>query len=113
MKLREAAVLRKRHKYGVAPKADRTLDNIVFDSKREMQRYAELKMLQKAHVISELFLQPKFPIVIEATYVADFQYLDGAGKLVVEDVKGFKTREYLRKKKQVEKQYKITIVEVK
>ncbi len=25
-------------KYGVAPKADRTADNITFDSKREMER---------------------------------------------------------------------------
>ena len=40
--------------------------------------------------ISDLVLQPWFPLVVNGelvgTYVADFQYVDGDGQLVVEDV---------------------------
>ena len=80
-------------------------DNIRFDSQRELERYLVLKLMQKAGEISELKLQPKYPIVIGGieiriksrryhvngrilTYVADFRYRDTTtGELVIEDVK--------------------------
>ncbi len=51
------------HKYKAAPKERRTLDGIVFASRAEMLRYQELKGLEKAGVISNLELQPKFELV--------------------------------------------------
>ena len=68
--------MRRRSKYGVAPAQERTLDGIRFDSKREMQRYSELKLLLRAGVIRELELQPEFPCKVNGTlvcrYYADF-----------------------------------------
>lgn len=91
----------KRHKYN----AQKTIaDEIVFDSKKEAHRYLELKFLERAGKISDLQLQPKFKLTIENTYKADFQYRQG-DKLIVEDVKGFKTREYITKRKYFRKQY--------
>jgi hypothetical protein len=92
------------------------VDGKVFASKKEAKRYAELKLLLKAGAIRELFLQPKFPVTVNDiqvfTYVADFQYMEADGALVVEDVKGVKTPMYRLKKKCVEAQYGIEIREV-
>lgn len=41
-----------------------TLDGIWFHSKREANRYAELKLLEQAGQIENLELQPKFSIEI-------------------------------------------------
>lgn len=63
-----------------------------FPSTGEHHRYAHLRMLQTVGEISELRLQPAFPIEINGirvcTYRADFQYVDGRGKRVIEDYKG-------------------------
>jgi hypothetical protein len=87
------------------------VDGNTFDSKKEAERYVELKLLEKGGVISGLELQPKFELQKPffdkegkkhraITYIADFQYLDKkTGKLVVEDVKGRKTEVYKIKKK--------------
>lgn len=88
----------RRSKYGVAPKAERTLDGITFASKKEMLRYGELLMLVKAGVITDLRLQPRYKLPADITYIADFEYRrDGA--LVAEDVKGYLTPEYKLKRK--------------
>ena len=67
------------------------MDGIVFDSKTEMLRYADLKILLRAGIISNLELQPEFPVMINGgdfcTYTADFAYLDEDGDRIVEDVK--------------------------
>ena len=90
------------------------VDGYIFDSKKESNRYCELRLLEKADEITELELQPKFPLVVNgekiATYIADFRYNDH-GKVVVEDTKGFRTREYRIKKKLVHALYGIEIVE--
>ena len=54
----------KPHKYKVASKERRTIDGITFDSLAEMNRYLELKMLEKAGIITDLELQPKFLLKI-------------------------------------------------
>ena len=56
-------VMGKPHKYKVASKERRTIDGITFDSMAEMNRYLELKMLEKSGVISSLELQPKFLLI--------------------------------------------------
>lgn len=101
-----------------------TVDGITFDSKKEAQRYTELKMLQKSGVISNLTLQPEFVLIPafkkngkayrKTVYKADFSYFDhDIGKTVVEDVKGFKTDVYKLKKKLFEHIYKdLSLVEV-
>ena len=102
---------RRKHKYH-AKKCE--VDGIVFDSYKEARRYQELKLLQRAGKISGLTLQPEF-VLQEAferdgkkyraiKYVADFQYVQD-GKVVVEDTKGYKTKEYLIKRKMFLKNY--------
>ena len=87
----------------------------MFASKKEAMRYKELKFLLQEQRISDLVLQPKFPIEVcgkkICTYIADFIYNED-GKQVVEDVKGVKTSVYRIKKKLTEAIYNITIKEV-
>lgn len=90
-------VLRQWNKYKVAPKEERTLDGILFASKGEMERYAELKLLERAGEIEDLELQPSFDIDLRGKfickYVADFRYKE-KGQIVVEDFKGMETPEF-------------------
>ena len=90
------------------------LDGISFDSKKEANRWAELRILEKAGKIEDLRRQVKFELIpaqfesyprygkkgqrlkdgqtcVEqaCNYYADFVYLED-GHLVVEDVKGYK-----------------------
>lgn len=78
------------------------VDGISFASKRESIRYSELKLLERSGHIRQLTLQPRFPLKVEGqlicTYVADFAYFD-QDKRVIEDSKGFRTREYITKVK--------------
>ena len=97
----------KKHKYFACPTI---VDGIKFASAKEARRYGELKLLQLAGKISELELQPRFKLVIEETYVADFRYFEN-GETIIEDVKGCLTREYKRKRKAMKKQYGVTILE--
>lgn len=99
----------------------------VFDSKRELMRYQELKMLERCGLIKDLKRQVTYELIptqreestrvytkgrkkgqpIEGkiiekavTYIADFVYTDTAtGKEVVEDAKGMRTRDYIIKRK--------------
>lgn len=89
------------------------VDGIEFESQKEAQRYWELKLMQRAGVISDLQLQREFELIpaqyeavprygktgkrlkdgqrcIEKScvYKADFCYMKD-GRLVVEDVKGY------------------------
>ena len=89
-------------------------DGIEFDSKKEAQRYYELKLLQRAGKIEELELQKVFELIpaqyetfprygktgkrlqdgkrcIEKScvYKADFAYKQD-GQLIVEDTKGYR-----------------------
>ncbi len=84
-------------------------DGIEFDSIKECQRYCELKLMQRAGVISDLQMQVSFELipsqridgkVVEraVNYIADFVYQQN-GLKVVEDTKGYKTPEYIMKRK--------------
>lgn len=97
--------IEKKSKYSSA-KTD--VGGIRFDSKKEAEFYAELKLREKAGEISHLRLQPRYLLqeafkydgkqYREMEYVADFEYIEN-GTTVVVDVKGFKTAVYMLKKK--------------
>lgn len=83
-------------------------DGKKFDSKKEAKRARELNLLLKAGVIRDLQTQVKFELqgkfrlngkaVRAINYIADFVYSKD-GKIVIEDTKGYKTKEYNLKKK--------------
>lgn len=110
-------------KYGVAPQAERTSrDGEVFDSKGELARWEELRLLERAGEISGLRRQVEYPLVVGqvkvGTYVADFIYTKReryswgyALPLVVEDFKGVRTPAYRLKKKLMLALYGIEILE--
>ena len=119
-------------KYG----ANKTvIDGIEFDSKREAKRWTQLKLLERAGIIRDLDRQVKFVLIPaqreadtigargairkgkiierECAYVADFVYIDTeTGETVVEDTKGFKTKDYIIKRKLMLWVHKIKIMEV-
>lgn len=104
-----------RSKYG----AVRTeVDGIVFASKAEAARYCELKLLHQSGAIGPVQCQPRFRLhapggAFIGEYRPDFGYLDlKRGREVYEDVKGVRTQLYKWKKKHVEAEYRIEIVEV-
>lgn len=111
------ADIRKKPKFSVSKKEDRTLDGIVFDSKGEAKRYAELKLAEQAGLIADLIRQPEFPVKIEnhhfCTYTADFKYFDVLlDHQVIEDVKSSGTAKdaaYRLRKKAAELYYGIRI----
>ena len=85
-------------------------NGIKFDSIKEMRHYVALKELEKLGYIKDLQLQVKFELqpsfkynnatIRAITYIADFVYYNvQENKTIVVDVKGFKTKEYLLKKK--------------
>lgn len=94
----------------VAAAEHRTVDGIVFDSKREANRYRELRLVERAGEITDLKLQVRIPLQCgehalcyvdsgrQAYYVADFVYLNANGDRVVEDTEGHKTDLYKLKK---------------
>ncbi len=99
-----------------------TVGGITFDSRKEYTRWVELILLLKAGRISDLKRQVKYELipsqridgkVVEraCSYVADFVYTEN-GKTVVEDTKGFKTPEYIIKRKLMLYIHGIRIVEV-
>lgn len=125
----------RRRKYG---NTKIMVDGIQFDSKREAARYQELRLLERAGVISFLQLQAKFQLIPnqyapsdetytkgprkgqrkpgkllehECSYIADFCYIRN-GETVVEDAKGYRTEVYRIKKKLMLERYGIQIKEV-
>lgn len=83
-----------------------TLDGIKFDSIKEMRRYADLTLLERAGEISGLERQVKLelhgrdgPLLTRTgrkmKITVDFRYTDNrTGLTVWEDAKGYATRDY-------------------
>lgn len=112
----------------------RTSDGIVHDSRKEAIRWQELKLLEEAGKIHELKRQMEFLLIppqyeeiktgkrtkktkrklVEraVAYRADFVYHDEHGELIVEDVKGLRTRDYIIKRKLMLWVYGIRIKEI-
>lgn len=114
-----------------------TIDGITFDSKRESNRYTELKLLERAGKIQGLELQVKYALIPaqyeiferygkkgqrlkdgrkcvekECAYIADFVYTDDAGQTIVEDTKGMRTKDYIIKRKLMLYRHGVKIREV-
>jgi hypothetical protein len=80
-------------------------------SRRESRRSRELQVMQRAGMIRCLQEQVKYILVPsqrdeqgkvierQITYTADFVYQDKDGQLIVEDSKGFKTQQYVIRRK--------------
>ena len=112
---------------------------IEFDSKKEAERYMELKLLYDKGIIKGLEIQKKYILIPcqrepskdiytkgkhkgepkpgkvlekEVAYYADFDYYTTDGKHVVEDTKGVKTKEYVIKRKLMLERYGIRITEI-
>jgi hypothetical protein len=86
------------------------IDGHTFASQKEAAAYMRLRDLEAKGQILSLELQPRFELMSKfvyrgekirsLSYVADFRYkLAGTGETVVVDVKGFRTPEYLIKRK--------------
>ena len=109
-----------------------TRDGVTFDSVKEYRRFCELSLMQKSGAITDLRRQVKFELIPaqyrpvfdkktrkwkdrcverECSYVADFVYQQD-GKTIVEDTKGFKTKDYILKRKMMLYFHGITIKEV-
>lgn len=96
------------------------INGIKFHSKKEANRYLELKILEKAKKIKSLELQPKIPLMVNGkkigNYIGDFRYFDIEKlEFIIEDVKSpiTKTPTYRLKKKILETyEPPIEIVEV-
>lgn len=79
------------------------VDGVKFPSLKEGRRYSELRLMEKAGIISDLQLQVTRKFIVNnitvCSYRSDFEYnLDG--KHIVEDVKGgnYRTKEFTIKK---------------
>lgn len=112
-----------------------TWDGETFDSIKEYNRWKELKLLERAGEITGLKRQVKIKLLPtqrefsgevgkngkfkkgkllerEVSYIADFVYSNKIGATVVEDVKGFRTKEYILKRKMMLYFHGIRIKEV-
>ena len=93
-------------------------DGTVFTSKRECKRYEELSLLQRMGKIRALATQVPYELIPKqageraCSYVADFTYLDEQNFFHVEDTKGFRTRDYIIKRKLLNWIHGITIEEI-
>ena len=83
------------NKYGAVAT---TVDGIRFDSKAEADRYATLRLLERANELRDLRVHTTFSLkvgeLLICKYECDFEYWLPGGEHVVEDVKGKRTREY-------------------
>jgi len=111
---------------GQVPMKYRSIKAGKYDSKKEQRRANELKMLEKAGRIAELKEQVQFELIPaqyrlvngrktcierEVRYYADFTYVEN-GNLIVEDVKGMRTKDYILKRKLMLSVHGIRIKEV-
>lgn len=90
----------------------------VHASKREARRWDELVLLERIGEISELKRQTKHVLIPKqageraVTYTDDFSYRDKQGNFVVEDSKGFKTQQYVIRRKLMLFVHGIKVLEV-
>lgn len=89
----------KRNKYGAKRVGEHA-------SKKEHNRANQLKLQQRAGLISDLREQVPYELIPaqkgerSCKYIADFVYTDNdTGETVVEDTKGVRTKEYIIKRK--------------
>lgn len=101
----------KRSKYG---NRKTVYDGITFDSKKEADYYAELKLREKAGEVFEVEIQRPFALVVDGyligTYRADFWFHDAVAKRNrCVDTKGVETDVFIMKKKLMKAIHKIDV----
>jgi len=102
----------KPHKYHVSPnKEARTVDGWLFDSLKEARYYCELKIRVKAGEVLFFLRQVPFHLPGHEIYRLDFLEIWTNGEIRFIDVKGYRTKDYRRKKKGVEREYGVEIEE--
>ncbi len=89
-----------------------SIDGHTFDSQKEADFYCELKIKLQAKEINGFCLQPIFMLAPSLKYKPDFIIFNKDGSCEVVDVKGFKTKEYIAKKKVFEDKYNLKITEI-
>ena len=109
----------KRSKYHAEPTE---VNGITFASKREAACFEQLLIdVSRGDIVGSIELQPRFPLhvvrpdgikVEVACYLADFRVTRRTGAVLVIDAKGVRTPVYALKKKMVEIEYQIRIIEV-
>ena len=82
-----------------------SVDGHTFDSQKEADYYCELKIKLQAKEINGFCLQPTFILAPGLKYKADFIVFHIDNSTEVVDVKGFKTKEYIAKKKVFEEDW--------
>lgn len=110
-----------------------TLNGVTYDSKKEAKRHQELLLLEKSGAIRDLKRQVKYVLIptqreadtvgarggikkgrvieLECSYIADFVYTED-GRTVVEDTKGYRTKDYILKRKMMLFFHSIKIKEI-
>jgi hypothetical protein len=86
-------------------------DGIKFRSKKERKRYLELCALRAAGEVKYFLRQTPFHLPGNTKYTSDFTVFWADGEVTHEDVKGYRTKEFIRAKKQVEALYPVRIIE--
>lgn len=98
----------KKSKYGAVKTS---VDGQTFDSKKEADYYCNLKLRLQCGDIRGFCLQPVFVLAPGLKYKADFIVFHNDGTSEIIDTKGFKTKEYIAKKKVFEDKYNLKIKE--
>lgn len=98
----------KKSKYGAIKT---TIDGQTFHSKKEADYYCQLKIRLQCGDIKGFCLQPVFILAPGLKYKADFIVFNNDNSSEIIDVKGFKTKEYITKKKVFEDKYELKIKE--
>lgn len=113
---RNLAPRRRKNKYGARKTGGHA-------SRKEHGRAGQLRVMEHAGLISDLREQVSFTLVPaqrdaegnllehSCRYIADFVYNDKDGNQVVEDTKGYRTPEYIIKRKLMLMIYGIRIIE--
>lgn len=101
-----------------------TMDGVLHDSQKEANRWAELKLLERVGLIKDLRRQVEYELIpaqyidgkcVERAvkYKADFVYHSvDLNKMVVEDTKGMRTKDYIIKRKLMLWVHRIRIKEI-
>lgn len=92
------------------------VDGRRFDSMKEAKYYKELKLWKRSGEVIDFFLQVPYLLPGGITYRMDFVVVwrdhKRGGRVECVDTKGYRTRVYINKKKQVEEIYGIRILEL-
>lgn len=108
--------IERQNKYHVSAKEDRTLNGIVYASKKEMQKAQELDLMLKGHPFSFYLRQVPFYLGAGITYRADFVLFKAYGvsgyEITVIEVKGMETPAWKLKHKLFKATYPNLTLEV-